>query len=218
MRHHHGCYRLMCGHGRFNRCARRHAAAFSSEVRAFGVRHHQTNGLRPRLRNKTDKHQAHGVRLMFGRGADAQTSESEGQWHQLAYLQDCCSDLKGPMTPRDGLGNRYLVDFVDHKSNYCRVSLARTKDMAVKQFEAFLVFFEKRFNRRIHVLRTDGGGEYANVDLFCKKTGVTRQASEARNQASNGKAERMRRTLADLMTKAHDAAKLATLRGLMCIG
>nr|CCA24799.1 hypothetical protein PITG_16835 [Albugo laibachii Nc14] len=32
-----------------------------------------------------------------------------------------CSDLKGPMTPRDRLGNRYLVNFIDHRSNYCRV-------------------------------------------------------------------------------------------------
>ncbi|POM66265.1 Mitochondrial Carrier (MC) Family, partial [Phytophthora palmivora] len=98
-----------------------------------------------------------------------------------------CSDLKGPMTPRDRLGNRYMINFVDHKSNYCRVFLAKTKDAAAKLFEHFLVFFEKRFDCRIHVLRTDSGGEYQNVDLFCKKTGVARQRSEANNQASNGK-------------------------------
>ncbi|KAG3143998.1 hypothetical protein PC128_g24483 [Phytophthora cactorum] len=32
-----------------------------------------------------------------------------------------CYDLMGPMTPRDRHGNRYMVNFVDHKSNYCRV-------------------------------------------------------------------------------------------------
>uniref|UniRef100_A0AAV1UMW7 Uncharacterized protein n=1 Tax=Peronospora matthiolae TaxID=2874970 RepID=A0AAV1UMW7_9STRA len=105
-----------------------------------------------------------------------------------------CSDLKGPMTPQDRLGNRYMVNFIDHKSNYCRVLLARTKDAAAKQFEAFLVHFEKLFGFKVHVLRTDGEGEYANVDLFCKRTGVARQVSEARNQASNGKSERMHRT------------------------
>uniref|UniRef100_A0AAV1VI54 Integrase catalytic domain-containing protein n=2 Tax=Peronospora matthiolae TaxID=2874970 RepID=A0AAV1VI54_9STRA len=109
-----------------------------------------------------------------------------------------CSDLKGPMTPRDRLGNRYLVNFVGHKSNYCRVFLARTKDAAARQFEAFLVHFEKIFGFKVHVLRTDGGREYANVDLFCERTGVARQVSEARNQASNGKAERMHRTVLNL--------------------
>ena len=75
-----------------------------------------------------------------------------------------CSDLKGPMTPQDRLGNRYMVNFIDHKSNYCRVLLARTKDAEAKQFRAFLVHFERLFGSKVHVLRTDGGGEYANVD------------------------------------------------------
>ncbi|OWY99237.1 hypothetical protein PHMEG_00029793 [Phytophthora megakarya] len=66
------------------------------------------------------------------------------------------------------------------------------------KFESFLVFFEKRCNCRIHILRTDSGGEYENVDLFCKGTRVTRQRSEAWNQRSNGKAERMHRTIMDM--------------------
>ncbi|GMF44999.1 unnamed protein product [Phytophthora fragariaefolia] len=109
-----------------------------------------------------------------------------------------CSDLKGPMTPRDRLNNRYMINFVDYYSNYCRVFLARTKDAGAKQFEHFIAFFEKRFNCRIHVLRTDSGGEYQNVDMFCKMTGVARQRSEARNQSSNGKAERMHRTIMNM--------------------
>ena len=92
-----------------------------------------------------------------------------------------CSDLKGPTTPRDRLGNWYVINFVDHKSNFCRVFLSKTNDQAAKKFEHFLAFFERRFNCRVHVLRTDGGGEYANVDILCKSTGVSRQVSEARN-------------------------------------
>ena len=72
------------------------------------------------------------------------------------------------MTPKDRFHNRYLVNFVDHKSNYCRVLLAPTKDKAAKKFDNHLAFFERRFDCWIHVLRTDGGGEYANVDLFSK--------------------------------------------------
>ena len=109
-----------------------------------------------------------------------------------------CSDLKVPMTPKDRMGNQDLATFVNHESNYCRMFLESIKDQETKKFEHFLVFFEKRFNCRIHVLRTDGGGEYQNVDLFCKRTGVARQVSEARNQASNGKAERMHRTVLNM--------------------
>ena len=96
-----------------------------------------------------------------------------------------CSDLRSPLTPRDRIVNRYLVNFVDHKSNYCRVFLASTKDKAAKKSGIFLNYFEKRFNGKNHVLRTDGGAEYNNVDLFCQLNGVARQASEARNQALN---------------------------------
>jgi hypothetical protein len=106
-----------------------------------------------------------------------------------------CSDLKGPITPVDRLKNRYVVNFIDYKTNYCRVFLAKTKDQAAKQFEAFLAFFERRYDCKIQVLRTDGGGEYANVDLFCQQTGVQRQTTEANSPASNGKAERMNRTV-----------------------
>ena len=91
---------------------------------------------------------------------------------------------KGPMTPRDRLGNRYLMNFIDHRSNYCRIFLAKSKDVAALKFKHFLVSFEREFNCRIHVLRTDGGGEYKTLDMFCKDTGVSRQVSEARNQAS----------------------------------
>ena len=85
-----------------------------------------------------------------------------------------CSDLKGPITPHDRRGNRYLVNFIDYKSNYCRVSLAKTKNEAATKFQDFLTYFEKRFDCKIHVLRTDGGAEYRNVDIFCKEEGVRR--------------------------------------------
>ena len=84
------------------------------------------------------------------------------------------SDLKGPMTPQYRLGNRYLVIFIDHRLKDCRVYLVRTKDSASKQLKALLFYFEKRFGFKVHVLRTDGGGEYANVDMFCKRMGVAR--------------------------------------------
>ncbi|DAZ99961.1 TPA: hypothetical protein N0F65_008768 [Lagenidium giganteum] len=109
------------------------------------------------------------------------------------------TDLKRPITPQDRRGNRYLVNFVDHKSNYCRIFLAKTKDEAARKFQHFLVYFEKRFNVRVHVLRTDVGGEYANVDLFCRETGVARQITEANNQAGNGEAERMQRTVMNMV-------------------
>uniref|UniRef100_A0AAV1TK77 Retroviral polymerase SH3-like domain-containing protein n=1 Tax=Peronospora matthiolae TaxID=2874970 RepID=A0AAV1TK77_9STRA len=61
--------------------------------------------------------------------------------------------------------------------------------------------FEREFNCKVHVLRTDGCGEYKTLDIFCSSEGVLRQVSDAKNQASNGKAERMHRTVMNMVRK-----------------
>ena len=90
------------------------------------------------------------------------------------------------MTPRDRLGNRNMVNFIDYRSNYCRV---KSKDVAELKFKHFLVSFEREFNCTIDALLTDGGGKYKTLDVFCKTTSVLRLVSETRNQASKSKAE-----------------------------
>lgn len=116
----------------------------------------------------TDKRRTNCLTCAEGKQTKNNQSKKDTGDHSPIYRVGgvICSDLKGLMTPKDRLGNRYMVNFVDHKSNYCRVFLAKTKDEAANKFKHFLVFFEKRFDCRVHVLRTDGGGEYKNVDLF----------------------------------------------------
>ena len=110
-----------------------------------------------------------------------------------------CSVIKGPISPRDRNSNIYMINFIGHKTNYCRVFLAATKDKAANMFTHFLVWFEKRSDYQVYVLRTNSGAEYNNVDLFCYSTGVVRQRTEARNQAGNGKADRMHRTIFNMV-------------------
>jgi hypothetical protein len=75
------------------------------------------------------------------------------------------------------------------------VFLAKPKDQAAKKCKHFLLCFERRFVCHIQFLRTDGGQEYKNVDLFRQKTGFVRQLTDPNSPASNGKAERMHRTI-----------------------
>lgn len=102
------------------------------------------------------------------------------------------------MTPLDRNRNRYIMNFVDHASNYRRVFVARKKNLAAQMFEHYLTFFERAFDCKVYILSTNGGGEYRNVDISYKSTGVIREISEATNQASNGKAERMHRTVLNM--------------------
>ena len=77
--------------------------------------------------------------------------------------------------------------------------LTNTKDDAAKHFKHFLVAFERRFDCQVHFLCTDGGGEYKPLDVFCKGPGTSRQIRERENQASNGKAERLHRTIMNMV-------------------
>ena len=60
------------------------------------------------------------------------------------------------------------------------------------------MFSKQRFGCKILVLRTDGGGEYQNVDLFCKTTGVARQISERVDMRAPQKVEGMHRTVLNM--------------------
>nr|CCA27152.1 AlNc14C466G11808 [Albugo laibachii Nc14] len=66
-------------------------------------------------------------------------------------------DINGPMNPKDRRGNRYLVNFVDYSTNYVRAFVSKNKTEATENLQHFLLYFEKRFNCRIHVLCTDAG-------------------------------------------------------------
>ena len=63
-----------------------------------------------------------------------------------------CSDLEGLLIPRDRIGNRYLINFVDHMSNYYRVFLAPTKDEAAKRFEDLVLFYKRMVECKIYML------------------------------------------------------------------
>lgn len=113
------------------------------------------------------------------------------------------------MTPQDWRGDRYLINFVDYSTNYARVFVYTNKFEATRNFEHHLVYFESRFIGRAHVLRSYGCKEYVKVDSDRESAGVRRQVSEAANQASNGKAERIHSTV----STCQDACclRLATL-------
>jgi hypothetical protein len=91
-----------------------------------------------------------------------------------------------------------MVNYIDYKSNYCRVFVAKTKDQAAKKCEHFLSRFERRFDCRIYVLCTDVVLEFKNVDLFCQKTSVAMQMTELNSPASSGNTARMNRAILNM--------------------
>ncbi|POM62822.1 LOW QUALITY PROTEIN: hypothetical protein PHPALM_27973 [Phytophthora palmivora] len=93
------------------------------------------------------------------------------------------------ITPKDRDGNRYIINFIDHSTNYTIVE-------ATKKFEEFLTFFEKRFDCKVYALHTDGRKEYVQADPFCVELALGINKRE--NQASNEKTERMHRAVLNI--------------------
>lgn len=87
-----------------------------------------------------------------------------------------------------------MVKFGYHRTNYCQYSWRRGKTWRPRFSNTLWGFYEGQFDCRVPVLRTDGGGEYLPLNLFCKNTGVAREISEPRNQVSFGKAKWMQCT------------------------
>jgi hypothetical protein len=98
---------------------------------------------------------------------------------------------------------RYFIIFVDDFSRKIFLSLLKRKSEAFEKFKEFKAMVENETSRKIHVLRTDNGGEYcsSNFNLFCKKHGIRRETSTPYTPQQNGVAERYNRTLVE-MTRA----------------
>ncbi|KAE9040324.1 hypothetical protein PR001_g7127 [Phytophthora rubi] len=109
-----------------------------------------------------------------------------------------CVDLKTDMTP-DRLGHKHTLTIVDHATNYNRVYLLRNKSDAEGHLEDFVSEFERQYDTKVKMIRSDGGGEFSSTRLgrFLRNRGTLHQETEVGMSSSNGKAERFHRAVMD---------------------
>ena len=74
------------------------------------------------------------------------------------------SDVCGPMEIATQDGERYYVIFKDDYSGWCEIQLLKQKSELPKAFKIFSSKMEADTNKKIKVLRSDGGGEYCSKD------------------------------------------------------
>ncbi|GMF16530.1 unnamed protein product [Phytophthora fragariaefolia] len=106
-------------------------------------------------------------------------------------------DLKTDIRPADRNGNKDMLTIVDYGSSYSRVYLLQTKDEASERLMEFLPEFERQHGVQVKVVRADGGGEFFGHEFaaYCMRHGIKQQSSLPDSSASDGKVERMHRTL-----------------------
>ena len=110
------------------------------------------------------------------------------------------SDLMGPMRTKSLVSkSQYIVTYLCNKTEYSFVYLMKDKSEQFEKFKEFKSFYENLTKTKVQVLRTDNGLEYLSNEFkkFLKANGIKQNTSVEYCPASNGKAERLNRTLVE---------------------
>ena len=129
------------------------------------------------------------------------------------------SDVLGPLEVDSVGGSKYFISFIDDHSNWVTVYTMRKKSEALNRFIQFKQYAETHTNRKLvklhvhethgsdsammklKVLRSDNGGEYLSNKFkqYLDDNGIHHELSVTYTPQQNGVAERMNRTLLDLV-------------------
>lgn len=72
------------------------------------------------------------------------------------------SDVWGPSPDTTVSGYRWFVIFIDDYTRMTWLYLMKTKDEVFQIFQNFHAMVQNQFSAKIHVLRSDNGGEFVN--------------------------------------------------------
>jgi hypothetical protein len=109
------------------------------------------------------------------------------------------SDILGPIKVPSLNKARYVLIFIEHRSRYPKCYFLRNKsaETILKHFKEYKAWAENITGQKIKILRTDGGGEYINLQMtaFLKENGIEHQHTVPYTPQQNGIAERFNRTV-----------------------
>jgi hypothetical protein len=106
-------------------------------------------------------------------------------------------DLCGPVTPATPGGRRYFLLLVNDLSRYMWVMVLGSKGEAANAIKRVQVAAEVECSRKLHVLRTDNGGEFTAAEFasYSADEGVQRHYFASYNPQQNGVVERRNQTI-----------------------
>src|SRR5271163_724635 len=107
------------------------------------------------------------------------------------------TDLCGPMLTPSISGARYILTFIDDTTRFATVYFINNKSDTFDQFVDHLTYVENQSSKKLKILRSDGGGEYINTDMYnyLAERGIHHETTVAEMPQQNGVAERYNRTL-----------------------
>jgi len=120
---------------------------------------------------------------------------------QTQVLDLVHTDLCGPFAESSKGGARYFVSFVDDASRMVTVYPIRAKSDTFGRFQEYLSRVERQTGLELKRLHSDNGGEYCSTEFrdFLTSHGIEHQRTCAYTPQQNGVAERMNRTLLNMV-------------------
>jgi hypothetical protein len=100
-------------------------------------------------------------------------------WRAKPPLHLVHSDVMGPFkTPSLG-GARYVLTFIDDYSRKIWVYFLQKKEEVFHKFKEFNDLTEKKSEKFLRIIRTNGGSKYMNKEFLgsCKKNGIKKEST-----------------------------------------
>lgn len=128
----------------------------------------------------------------------------------LRVLDEVHSDVCGPMFTESIGRAKYFVTFIDKASRWVTVYPIRAKSDVFQRFKEFHITAERQTDRKLKVFQSDNGGEYSGNDFlsYLKEHGIVSRRACAYTPQQNGVAERMNRTLLNMVRMMLHQSKL----------
>ena len=107
------------------------------------------------------------------------------------------SDIVGPIRTMSIGQKRYILTYLCSRTEYSFVYFLKSKAEQFEKFKEFKNYYEGLTETKIKELRTDNGTEYLPIvfQQYLKQNGIKHNTSVEYCPQSNGKAERLNRTL-----------------------
>ena len=125
-----------------------------------------------------------------------------------APLELLHTDLMGPFTPISAGKSQYIITIMDDYSGFAAVKPLKHKSDASAALKHVVCLWERQLVKKVKCVRSDRGGEFVSFDAYCTEVGIRREKSVAYCPQSNGKAERLNRTLTERVRGMLIASKI----------
>lgn len=133
-----------------------------------------------------------------------------GDRQTKSVLELIHSDLCGPMPMKSIGGARYILTFTDDYTRKVTVYCLKSKDEVVEYVRKYIARVERETDKKIKRFRSDNGLEYCNKTLkrMFDEMGIKHERTNVDTPQMNGIAERINRTLLDLVRAMLKSAEL----------